>query len=377
MESDLDTYLGILADQDNYQHIRPLRESATEQTDLVEHKGSGRRFVRKSISSAMGAGRTYRLLADRLQHVKETSSTGAASSQLPFPHIHQCFSTGEKDVVIMEYVEGTTLDQALLGSDRAALTKQLFPQICKAACTLHSWGLIHRDLKPSNIMVRNGQAVLIDFGAARMPKDEAHADTNHFGTVGYAPPEQYGFAQTDQRSDVYALGMLLGFCLTGAEPHTLPPAQFYEAFRGKLDRTSNLYLDVIKKATRPDPSQRYSNANELLRAFTNASEGRRTRDAIVEAITFFIRNGLALVFLLFSGSIAFSSAGSPSKSSAADIALGAFIFGSMFLLACCPFALLVADPRLTRLRLSQRVALAAGGPVLWVLLMLATAILSV
>lgn len=88
--------------------------------------------------------------------------------------------------------------------------------------------MIHRDLKPSNIIVTGANytpddgltfssLVIIDLGIARVWRDGADADTVKFGTRPYAPPEQYGFGQTSVRSDVYALGALLFFCLTGVD----------------------------------------------------------------------------------------------------------------------------------------------------------------
>ena len=84
--------------------------------------------------------------------------------------------------------------------------------------------VIHRDLKPSNVMVVGGKNglprsfVLIDLGIARTWREGAEADTTRLGTRSYAPPEQFGFGQTSVRSDVYALGAVLWFCLTGEDP---------------------------------------------------------------------------------------------------------------------------------------------------------------
>lgn len=88
--------------------------------------------------------------------------------------------------------------------------------------------VIHRDLKPSNIIVSGvryaadagmtfSSLVIIDLGIARVWRDGADADTVKFGTRSYAPPEQFGFGQTSVRSDIYALGALLFFCLTGTD----------------------------------------------------------------------------------------------------------------------------------------------------------------
>ena len=101
------------------------------------------------------------------------------------------------------------------------LAADIFPRLCDAVLELHEgFGapLIHRDLKPSNIMVSCGGLSLIDQGIAREYKGDATTDTHHFGTRAYAPPEQFGFGQTTVRSDVYALGMILYFCLVEQTP---------------------------------------------------------------------------------------------------------------------------------------------------------------
>lgn len=109
--------------------------------------------------------------------------------------------------IIEEYIEGKTLQELSLSykeAVRAAI------QLCKALDGLHSLGLIHRDIKPSNIMLdRQGRLKIVDLSSARLFKDEMDKDTVCLGTEGFAAPEQYGFAQTDFRTDIFALGQTL------------------------------------------------------------------------------------------------------------------------------------------------------------------------
>lgn len=89
--------------------------------------------------------------------------------------------------------------------------------LCKVLRHLHKNGIVHRDIKPSNLLLgADGHIRLIDFDAARETKTDAEQDTRLLGTKGYAPPEQYGFAQTDERADIYALGVTFRELLASA-----------------------------------------------------------------------------------------------------------------------------------------------------------------
>lgn len=222
-------------DRDNsYRVERVLKFSDVETTELVYFEGSGGGslgpFVRKRINASAQIGGVYeRLFA--------AQRAGLRYEHLP--RIVDCRRMGDEFCVVMEYVEGETLE-ALVGRLGATLDYAcgLYPVLCKAVGELHAGfaaagepgvPVIHRDLKPSNIIVSGvryaadvgmtfSSLVIIDLGIARVWRDGADADTVKFGTRPYAPPEQYGFGQTSVRSDVYALGALLFFCLTGTDP---------------------------------------------------------------------------------------------------------------------------------------------------------------
>ena len=127
------------------------------------------------------------------------------------PNIVKVFDVPDNGTVIMEYISGTPL--SALGRRAAEYeVKEWTVQLCSAVGALHGMGIIHRDIKPSNIMLTNdGIIKLIDFDASRIYKSYRKKDTRNIGTDGYAPPEQYGFAQTDCRSDIYSFGVLLRF----------------------------------------------------------------------------------------------------------------------------------------------------------------------
>lgn len=98
-------------------------------------------------------------------------------------------------------------------------------QICEVLDYLHNrpTPIIFRDLKPANVMLTpEGRVKLVDFGIARVFKPGKERDTQAFGTLGYSAPEQYGQSQTDPRSDIYSLGVLLHQLLTGYDPTSTP-----------------------------------------------------------------------------------------------------------------------------------------------------------
>ncbi len=227
-------HLASLERDDSYRVDRVLKHSDVETTELVYFEGSGGGslgpFVRKRIDASAQIGGAYeRLFA--AQH--------AGRRYEHLPRIVDCRRVGDELCVVMEYIEGETLG-ALVGRLGAMpdYACELFGALCDAVAELHAGfasagemaaPVIHRDLKPSNIIVSGANytpdtgmtfssLVIIDLGIARVWREGADADTVKFGTRPYAPPEQYGFGQTSVRSDVYALGALLFFCLTGPIP---------------------------------------------------------------------------------------------------------------------------------------------------------------
>lgn len=132
----------------------------------------------------------------------------------PLPRFIAEYSGGEMRCVVREYVPGRTLRE--LADERALDEGEIVEigiQLCDQLMALHNHvpPVIHRDIKPRNVVIRpDGSAVLIDFGISRVVSGAA-GDTLVFGTQGFAPPEQYGFSQTDARSDIFSLGILLNW----------------------------------------------------------------------------------------------------------------------------------------------------------------------
>ncbi|HZT41437.1 MAG TPA: serine/threonine-protein kinase [Chthonomonadaceae bacterium] len=157
------------------------------------------------------------------------------------PKVTDAFIENDRFYLVMEFIEGVTLETRLKQQDGYPLDTELVVewglQIADVLAYLHSQDppIIFRDLKPSNAMVQpDGNLRLIDFGIARRFQPGADKDTSLFGSVGYSPPEQFGKQQTDPRSDIYAFGATLHHLLTARDPvsqpfkfppvHTLNPA---------------------------------------------------------------------------------------------------------------------------------------------------------
>lgn len=154
--------------------------------------------------------------------------------------------------VLEQYIEGKTLEQ--LCEEKVMTEKEvknIVLQLCDGLEILHSNNIIHRDLTPSNIMVSDdGIVKIIDFDISRSAKANAARDTRILGTEGFAAPEQFGFKQSTSQTDIYALGVLMNFMLTGGK---LPHRQMYS---GEMSK-------IIEKCIEIDAEKRYKNVKEI------------------------------------------------------------------------------------------------------------------
>lgn len=259
-DGELDAFLAATDRADSWRVERTLKRSPFETTELVSFVGAAGGtlgpFVRKRIDCSAGVGSAYEALWEAQRRGHRIMSV---------PRIIECARTGEILTVVTEYVDGPTLDEFVCErGPSSALARDMGILLCDAVAEFHegfTTPLIHRDLKPGNIIVSNGYPVVIDFGIARTWNKSAQADTAYFGTRPYAPPEQYGFGQTDVRSDVYALGKLLIFCATGDEMRAATDnGSLVEA---GLDPS---LAAVAARATAFDPADRYQTARELMDA---------------------------------------------------------------------------------------------------------------
>lgn len=187
------------------------------------------------------------------------------------PRVSGHFSEGSRHYLVMEYIEGKTLEQRQTAAGGKGLPERdvlaWADQICDVLTYLHNRRppIIFRDLKPANIMVMsNGRIKLIDFGIARVFVPGRTRDTQVLGTPGFAPPEQYGKAQTDPRADVYALGCTLYQLLSGYDPASTPFA--LPPLNSRNPDISPHVQVAIERATKLDREGRFRSAADFQRA---------------------------------------------------------------------------------------------------------------
>lgn len=181
------------------------------------------------------------------------------------PRIVDIIDNGITIYVVMDYIEGESLDKILneYGAQPEELVVGWAKQLCDALSYLHSQkpSIIYRDMKPANVMLKpEGNIKIIDFGIAREYKEQNLADTTVLGTKGYAPPEQYS-GQTDPRSDIFALGMTMHHLLTGVDPRNGEPYAPVRQWNPELSEGIEIIID---RCVEPAAENRYQSCADLL-----------------------------------------------------------------------------------------------------------------
>ena len=216
--------------QNLYEDIDILKDSKIGKVTLVYDRTGKQVCVMKERSL-----KTFELYS-RLKEIKNPC----------LPEIYRTVKFGDALFVVEEFIEGQTLAEILTyqGALNEKISAQILKQVCDCLKILHAEKIIHRDLKPSNIMLtKDNQVKLIDFSISRIAKDNLESDTDFLGTRGYAPPEQFGFGQTDSRSDIFSLGVTMKKVLG-------------ENYSGYLKK-------ILSKCTELDPAHRYQNVEEI------------------------------------------------------------------------------------------------------------------
>ena len=185
------------------------------------------------------------------------------------PAVKECVADDRKLIVVEEYVQGRSLkqvldEQGLLNEEQAY---DIAVQLADILVRLHQLepAIVHRDIKPSNIIIeKNGHVNLIDFNAARHVNADKNEDTRMLGTVYFAAPEQFGFGQSDERTDIYGLGATINYIMTGDKPG----AGIAEC----------RFSDILKKCLMVDAKDRYQSAAELRGVLDMLNYNAHTQD---------------------------------------------------------------------------------------------------
>ncbi len=225
-----------------------LKSTEGKQVYLVRRNKDGKKCILKFLASTSKENTEEEyLLSQQLHH------PGLVAAM-------EYVKDSQGSYLIREYIDGCTVAELVEMTTQGRLTDRetvtIAIQLCEVLQYLHSQKppIIHRDIKPENIIVtKNGTCKLIDFGISRRFRNEQERDTVFLGTTATAPPEQYGFKQTDARSDIYSMGMLMCYMVTGS----------YELTELKQYAMPGYLRHCIIKCTQFSPGDRYSSAKQL------------------------------------------------------------------------------------------------------------------
>lgn len=184
------------------------------------------------------------------------------------PQVVDIFEYNGRHYMVMDYIKGKTLHDILQENQRPLPEADVLnwaEQICQVLHLLHQQTppIIYRDMKPENVMLESDTDLIkvIDFGIARRFKGTKTRDTTLLGTPGYAPAEQYGSGESDERSDVYALGATLHHLLTGRDPSINPFA--FDPARKINPKISTRVSKALERATQQEVKRRYQSIAEM------------------------------------------------------------------------------------------------------------------
>jgi tRNA A-37 threonylcarbamoyl transferase component Bud32 len=246
---------------ESYEPIECLSSNTMGETLLVEEKKSGEYHIAKCYPGTAEKSRVSESeLLRKLTHHGLPQFTGEYKSESML-------------CVVREFANGITLDQWMksgLFTQEEAVSIGL--QLCDILGYLHTQEppVIHRDIKPQNIVINDqGKVKLIDFGISRVYDKNAKNDTVCMGTMEFSPPEQFGYAQTDCRADIFSLGVLMRYLLTGETDA--------KAAEGKI--TNRSLAKIISRCAAFSPEDRYDSALKVKQKLLDVNANRAKQAA--------------------------------------------------------------------------------------------------
>ena len=249
--------------QEHWTVYECLKESEDSSTFLVKETATGILCVLK-----WGRNRQAEFLRNEMEIMKKMADRKLSG----VPKAYRIFEENGEVYLVREYIEGMSLAQMVLqkGGISEAEICRISRKICQTAEQFQNPDepMIHRDIKPENIVVTPGdEVVFIDFGTMRSYKKDGSRDTFVVGTRGTAAPEQYGYTQTDQRTDVYAIGQTMLYMVS----------ESYEMNQLSECAVSRRMKKIIEKACSFEPDKRYGDAAQLRRAVEKCQANNRKK----------------------------------------------------------------------------------------------------
>lgn len=249
--------------QEHWTVYECLKESEDSSTFLVKETATGILCVLK-----WGRNRQAEFLRNEMEIMEKMADRKLSG----IPKTYRIFEENGEVYLVREYIEGMSLAQMVLqkGGISEAEICRISRKICQTAEQFQNPNepMIHRDIKPENIVVTpGGEVVFIDFGTMRSYKKDGSRDTFVVGTRGTAAPEQYGYTQTDQRTDVYAIGQTMLYMVS----------ESYEMNQLSECAVSRRMKKIIEKACSFEPDKRYGDAAQLRRAVEKCQANNRKK----------------------------------------------------------------------------------------------------
>lgn len=249
--------------QEHWTVYECLKESEDSSTFLVKETATGILCVLK-----WARNRQTEFLRNEMEIMKKMADRKLSG----IPKAYRIFEENGEVYLVREYIEGMSLAQMVLqkGGISEAEICRISRKICQTAEQFQNPNepMIHRDIKPENIVVTpGGEVVFIDFGTMRSYKKDGSRDTFVVGTRGTAAPEQYGYTQTDQRTDVYAIGQTMLYMVS----------ESYEMNQLSECAVSRRMKKIIEKACSFEPDKRYGDAAQLRRAVEKCQANNRKK----------------------------------------------------------------------------------------------------
>ena len=249
--------------QEHWTVYECLKESEDSSTFLVKETATGILCVLK-----WGRNRQAEFLRNEMEIMEKMADRKLSG----IPKTYRIFEENGEVYLVREYIEGMSLAQMVLqkGGISEAEICRISRKICQTAEQFQNPDepMIHRDIKPENIVVTpGGEVVFIDFGTMRSYKKDGSRDTFVVGTRGTAAPEQYGYTQTDQRTDVYAIGQTMLYMVS----------ESYEMNQLSECAVSRRMKKIIEKACSFEPDKRYVDAAQLRRAVEKCQANNRKK----------------------------------------------------------------------------------------------------